>query len=293
MIDMAANKKYKDRFRRNLKQFISLKNSGQLNGRANAISKKLKEAAKIAGLNYSQEYSRIESAMERIGSTNDMVRDNPVEVPFTITLKEIDKLHKIRSVKKLNSYVGHKHECYTPRHSGVKPNAHISFHYDPDYTNKVYTLHLLLDGKLEYTACAKGASKSFKTAWKEILNKYGNLEVEIKRQDHAKKVLGAREYAKQEKEYAKKQKKKDDCPDDSKSSKGKKKSTGKKKKPVSKKPGSGSESTRTKKKVTSTDTPATPKEAEVAKKTSQRIDVDAAQKQQAELKEMFQTIMGG
>ena len=283
----------KNRFRKNLKQFISLKKSGKLNGRSEAIEQKLKEAADIADLNYNEEFSRIESAMERIGSTNKMARKNPVEVPFTLTLNEIDKLHKIRSVKKLNSFVGYMHPCYTPRHSGVKPNAHLSFHYVPDYHNKVYTLHLLLDGELEYTACAKGASKNFTTAWKEILKKYGNLEVEIKKQDHAKKVLGAREYARQEKEYAKKQKKKDDCPDDSKSSKGKKKSTGKKKKPVPKKPGSGSESTRKKKKVTSADTPATPKEAEVAKKTSQRIDVDAAKKQQAELKEMFQTIMGG
>ena len=127
-------------------------------------------------------------------------RENPVEVPFTITLNEINKLHSIRSIKKLNSYVGHKHPCYIAKHSGEKPNSHISFKYDPDYRNKKYTLDLLLDGKLEFTACAEGSDKNFTSAWKQVLAEYGDLTVEIRSQDHAKKVLGATEYRKKEKE---------------------------------------------------------------------------------------------
>jgi hypothetical protein len=227
-------------FRKLLRQFISKKNEGKLNGQSAKVEQNLKDYADDYGIDYEQEFGRIESSMNGGKQSKTMARKNPVEVPFTITLKEIDKLHRIRSVKKLNSYVGYKHPCYTARHSGVKPNAHISFQYDPDYHNKVYTLHLLLDGKLEYTACAKGSGKTFKNAWREILSKYGNLEIEIAKQDHAKKVLGAKEYARQEKEYAKKQKSDKDCEDDSTASKSKKKSATKSKKPAPKKSGSSS-----------------------------------------------------
>lgn len=222
---MPETAKHITRFRKNLKQFTQLNEAGKLNGQAMAIKKKLKAIAETIGLDFEKELSQLEkekpagtsgreSQKEQLpdrpstGSKKDAKkskqRENPVEVPFTITLREIDQLHSIRSVKKLNSYVGHKHPCYIARHSGEKPNAHISFKYDPDYRNKKYTLDLLLDGKLEFTACAEGVNKNFTSAWEQVLNKYGNLAVEIRSQDHAKKVLGAVEYRRQEQEQAKK-----------------------------------------------------------------------------------------
>lgn len=192
------------RFRKNLKQFLSLKEAGKLNGRAVAIEEKLKDSAEIAGLDFESEVKDLQGSGKNPKMKSEKKKEhpkprkNPVEVPFTITLKKIDKLHSIRSVKKLNSYVGHKHPCYIARHSGEKPNSHISFKYDPDYRNKKYTLDLLLNGKLEYTACVEGADKNFAAAWKEVLNEYGDLTVEIRSQDHAKKVLGAAEYRRQE-----------------------------------------------------------------------------------------------
>ncbi|WP_409029442.1 hypothetical protein [Gracilimonas sediminicola] len=202
------------RFRKNLKQFIKLKSAGKLNGQAAAIEEKLTETAGLIGLDFQEESQKAAPETTRknpgmdknneegaLKKEKDEARENPVEVPFSLTLEELDNLHSIRSVRKLNSYVGFQHPCYAKRHSGVSEKAHISFHYDPDYRNKVYTLKLLLDGQVEYTACAKGEKANFKAAWKEILKKYSDLEIVIEKQDHAKKVLGAKEYKRQEKEF--------------------------------------------------------------------------------------------
>lgn len=124
-------------------------------------------------------------------------RENPVKVPFVVTLKRLNELHKIRSIKKLNAYVGHKHPCYLVQ-SGNTVRSHLSFRYSPDYREKMYTLDLLLDGQIVYTACKKGAEESFSTAWAEVVEKYGHEEIEIRDQEHAKLVLGSREYKKQE-----------------------------------------------------------------------------------------------
>lgn len=262
---------------------MKLKTAGKLNGKAEVIESKLMDSAEIAGLNYDEEY---ESAYMSTGTGNKYkTRDNPVEVPFTMTLKELDDLHKIRSIKKLNSYVGFKQPCYTARHQGVKENAHIAFYYDPDYRNKVYNLTLLLDGQKVDSFCAKGKPATFTTVWKKLLKKHGNLEFVIEHQDHAKKALGAKEYKRQEREYAKKQKKKS-------SDKQEKTSTGKLDDKQKKAP----------KKV---EKETSGKEASVQSKTENQkeengtsgtsstgtIDVDKAEKQQAELKSLFQKIM--
>jgi hypothetical protein len=142
------------------------------------------------------------------------LRANPVEVPFRITLSEIDKLHKIRSWKRANSMLGSKMPCYTKTHSGESESAHLSVRYTPDYKNKKYILELLLDGRLEKQICTEGASGGFKASWRQLVKEYGDLEVVIYSQDHAKKVLGAKEYKRQERKYEKVRKKGLDCPPD-------------------------------------------------------------------------------
>jgi hypothetical protein len=139
-------------------------------------------------------------------------RANPVEVPFRITLSDIDKLHKVRSWKRANSMFGSKMPCYAKAHSGESESAHLSIRYTPDYNNKKYVLELLLDGRLETQICTEGASGGFKASWRQLVKEYGDLEVMIYSQDHAKKVLGAKEYKRQERKFKKAQKTGNDCP---------------------------------------------------------------------------------
>ena len=125
-------------------------------------------------------------------------RENPVELPFTISLKQIDKLHKLRSWKRVNSLLGSKMPCYAKQHSGESERATLSIRYVPDYLNKRYIVELLIDGELKTQICTEGVKGGFKASWAQLVKKHGDLEVQILAQDHAKKVLGAREYRKQE-----------------------------------------------------------------------------------------------
>jgi hypothetical protein len=102
---------------------------------------------------------------------------------------------------------GSKMPCYAPRHSGESENAHLSIRYTADYPKKRYVLDLLLDGHLQYQACTEGKAGGLKACWKKLISKYGDLEVRIFKQDHAKVVLGAKEYKRQERAFAKKNKK--------------------------------------------------------------------------------------
>lgn len=136
---------------------------------------------------------------------HDSNRENPVDTPFKITLKELDKLHKIRSWKRINSMFGSKMPCYAPKHTGESENAHLSIRYTADYPKKRYIMDLLLDGHLEYQACTEGKDGGLKACWKKLVKKYGDLEIRIFKQDHAKVVLGAKEYKRQERALAKKQ----------------------------------------------------------------------------------------
>lgn len=126
-------------------------------------------------------------------------RKNPVDLPFTISIKEIDRLHKLRSWKRVNSLLGSKMPCYVKQHSGESERATLSIRYVPDYHNKRYIVELLIDSELKTQICTAGAKGSFTASWKELVKKHGELEVQILAQDHAKKVLGAREYRRQEK----------------------------------------------------------------------------------------------
>ena len=142
------------------------------------------------------------------------IRANPVDVPFRITLAEIDNLHKVRSWKRVNSMLGSKMPCFARAHSGESDSAHLSIRYIPDYKHKKYVLELLLDGRLEAQICSEGATGGFKASWKQLVNQYGELEVMIYAQDHAKKVLGAKEYKRQERKHEKAQKAGTECPPD-------------------------------------------------------------------------------
>lgn len=139
-------------------------------------------------------------------------RENPVDVPFRMRLDEINKIHKFRSWKRVNSLMGSKMPCHAKKHSGESETPHFSIRYTPDYQNKMYALELLLDGRLEAQICTEGANGGFKASWKKLVGEYGDLEVMVFSQDHAKKVLGAKEYKKQERKF-KKEKGKDRKPD--------------------------------------------------------------------------------
>lgn len=64
---MKATKQHRNRFRKNLKQFLTLKESGRLNGSAAAIEEKLEVAADSAGLDFGKEVkaARSEKQEER------------------------------------------------------------------------------------------------------------------------------------------------------------------------------------------------------------------------------------
>ncbi len=201
-------------------------------------------------------------------------RENPVDTPFKITLKKLDNLHKIRSWKRINSMFGSKMPCYAPRHSGESENAHLSIRYTADYPKKRYIMDLLLDGHLEYQACTEGTGGGLKACWKKLVNKYGDLEIRIFKQDHAKVVLGAKEYKRQERALAKKEPK--PTPPSSPPSKTKKQ-------PTKSKPTTAEKQVKTapKEKDTSSDA-----------ETRQPIDIEAAKESQAKLDDFLTKILG-
>jgi hypothetical protein len=219
-------------------------------------------------------YPKTKPAKQQTSPDN---RENPVDTPFKITLKELDTLHKIRSWKRINSMFGSKMPCYAPKHSGESENAHLSIRYTADYPKKRYVLDLLLDGHLEYQACTEGSSGGLKACWKKLINKYGDLEVRIFKQDHAKVVLGAKEYKRQERAFANKDKKSSvaDKP------KAKQKSASKDKPTPVTQP---ADTSTNEKPVTSDTGPAA--------ETQQPIDIEAAKQNQDKLDAFLTKILG-
>ncbi|WP_416208543.1 hypothetical protein [Fodinibius sp.] len=207
---------------------------------------------------------------------NDLnTRENPVELPFTITLKEIDALHKLRSWKRVNSLLGSKMPCYAKKHSGESERATLSIRYVPDYLNKRYIVELLIDGQLKTQICTEGAKGGFKASWAQLVKKHGNLEIQILAQDHAKKVLGAREYRRQERQQGSKP----DCLPAKKKSK--KKTPVKKAKSAS--PKKAAPKTKAKKNIQ-------PKKA-AAKKSKPAVDLEAARKSQTKLDTFLEKVL--
>jgi hypothetical protein len=204
-----------------------MKNAGKLNGKAATVEEKLKAVAKDNGLNFSKELKQVKKDREKMNDSDES-RENPVDVPFTITLKELYDMHKLRSWRRLNSMVGSVAPCYA-RKPWESTTAHISVIYIPDYHNYIYNLDLMLDGHIEDRFCVKGKGrKPFKRCLKKLVDKWGDLEIVIYDQGQAKKALGAKRYKKQERKQTKKQDKK-------KSKKKRKKTPKSKKKKKSKK----------------------------------------------------------
>ena len=209
--------------------------------------------------------------------THSETRDNPVELPFTISLKKINTLHKLRSWKRVNSLLGSKMPCYAKQHSGESERATLSIRYVPDYYNKRYIVELLIDGELKTQICTEGAKGGFIASWKELVKKHGELEVQILAQDHAKKVLGAREYRKQEKLQGNPP----DCPPSGKpkAKKNPKRKTAPLKKKQNKKKAAGK---------------TTPKAATKPKKQGapkQSVDLEAARKSRAKLDAFLEKVL--
>lgn len=274
----ATKKRKKKRFRKNLAQFIELKDAGRLNGKAAAIEDRLKNAAGEIGLAFGREIDQIkknlkkdnkmnadnpqagpdgeptprennhtaekirageykyrdfkikksatgtnwyvidpadkikhswtttlESAKHNIDQYYGGARENPVKVPFSVTIEEIADMHNIYSPHQLNSMLGAAKPCYTKK-PWESTHAHISVLYTPNYQKKIYNLDLLLDGHLDDRICTEGegSSANFKACFKILVERHGDLEVIIYDQGHAKKVLGAKRYKKQERQYAQK-----------------------------------------------------------------------------------------
>lgn len=118
-------------------------------------------------------------------------RPNPVPVPFKIPLSDIAKRHKIRGIKRLNDMVDFEHSCTIDRNP-------VSFRYKRQ--NKQSYLEMLQNGKVAHSHCAN----DFVGAWRKMSQEAGSIVIEIADQAHAKKVLGAQEYRRQEKQYASK-----------------------------------------------------------------------------------------
>lgn len=130
-------------------------------------------------------------------------RVNPVPVPFTISLADLDKKHKIRNASRLNKLVDYELGCVVrANRSGGEQPQKLSFRYTRMIRKgeKVSVLEILIDNTITDSAC----TKDFLSAWKQLLKRNGNLIIEIADQNHAKTVLGAIEYSKQEKSHAKK-----------------------------------------------------------------------------------------
>lgn len=109
---MDTSSTHKTRFRKNLKQFIGLKESGKLNGKAAGIEKKLKAAARMAGLNYDAEIQSLKGFRPACGKQDEWIldgleyirpeddnRENPAvspdEIYQTITDKIINTIEKV------------------------------------------------------------------------------------------------------------------------------------------------------------------------------------------------------
>jgi hypothetical protein len=176
----------------------------------------------------------------------------------------------------VNSLLGSKMPCYAKQHSGESERATLSIRYVPDYYNKRYIVELLIDGELKTQICTEGAKGGFAASWAQLVKKHGNLEVQILAQDHAKKVLGAREYRRQEKL----QSKNSDCPPARKSNtkkKPKRKPTPLKKKTAKKKPAAKKSK-------------AAPKPKEQAIPRAE-VDLEAARKSQAKLDTFLEKVL--
>ncbi|WP_020404463.1 hypothetical protein [Gracilimonas tropica] len=203
-------------------------------------------------------------------------RNNPVELPFTISLKQIDKLHKLRSWKRVNSLLGSKMPCYAKQHSGESERATLSIRYVSDYYNKRYIVELLIDGELKTQICTEGAKGGFAASWAQLVKKHGNLEVQILAQDHAKKVLGAREYRRQEKLQGSST----DCPPAGKA---------KTKKKPKRKPTPPKKKTAKKKSAAKKSKPAPKPKKQATPKAE--VDLEAARKSQAKLDAFLEKVL--
>jgi hypothetical protein len=146
----------------------------------------------------------------------------------------------------------------------------------PDYFNKRYIVELLIDGQLKTQICTEGAKGGFKASWAQLVKKHGDLEVQILAQDHAKKVLGAREYGRQERQQGSKPA----CPP-AKKKNVKKKAPAKKSKAAS--PKKAAPKTKAKKKIQ-------PKKG-TSKKRKPAVDLEAARKSQAKLDAFLEKVL--
>jgi KaiC/GvpD/RAD55 family RecA-like ATPase len=128
------------------------------------------------------------------------LRENPIPLPLRISLGEILDLHSIRSVKTLNSYVGHRFEAKAARHPGEEADSVISFRghaQDETTTHKQKRIvELYLDGEREDYAQAN----DYKTAIRKLLQDHADMEVEVTDQEHARLTLTADVYDEIERE---------------------------------------------------------------------------------------------
>jgi hypothetical protein len=146
----------------------------------------------------------------------------------------------------------------------------------PDYYNKRYIVELLIDGELKTQICTEGAKGGFAASWAQLVKKHGNLEVQILAQDHAKKVLGAREYRRQEKLQGSKS----DCPPSGKSNTRKK---------PKRKPTPPTKKTPKKKPAAKKSKPASASKKKITPKTE--VDLEAARKSQAKLDAFLEKVL--
>lgn len=124
------------------------------------------------------------------------VRRNPVPVPFHTTIGEVLGRHKVRSVKRLQALIADKTMCLptSRRYVHDAEPGPLGVRYTRDSKRGESQLDVLAGKQLVATICAA----SFRACLRRLAEDYGDTELVITDQRHAKLVLGAREYARQE-----------------------------------------------------------------------------------------------
>lgn len=136
------------------------------------------------------------TAKEAKPTTSKAMRKNPVNVPFSTTLKDIVKTHKIRGALKLNRLLNDR-TLLTFRVNRANVEGKWGDFVRYMRKNKISVLEYFHQGAI----LSRFEGKDFESCLKQLVAKV-NPQITIHEQTHAKLVLGAAEYRRQEKALA-------------------------------------------------------------------------------------------
>lgn len=135
------------------------------------------------------------TSMKKSPQKSSSKRTNPVPVPFATTLKEVAKRHKIRGQAKLNKILNDRTTLLFRKNRSTLTGKWGDF-VRYMRRNKVSVLEFFHDGAI----LGRYEGKDFSNCLSKLVNDV-NPEITIHDQAHAKIVLGAVEYRRQERSY--------------------------------------------------------------------------------------------